>query len=919
MDELVRELESDAHLRVFLRADCNVSAIASAVIARGSTSEPRTSSLSVDDDIHEPRESDEFVKCLDTAVHRIDRVIADHVGEHHATLLDQVSSVDELKTHLAGVKSSVTHLQQSIQTLQTQVCAQQAHLRNTLQQYRNIEQCSDLVRHVLRFQHLSKRVLTSAVFIDTQSPLTTDARQRENVSVALAIRELDHLRHAARFTDLSVVRAKVPALDQLTMTFKRNIRSSLQAGIQNSSQNEIRDAFELLFYLGDLKITAHACVNDVVQDVERACRAVIAEDKLVRINSSLLNNSDSSARSIGSAVSKADVWKAVEEFFNVIRVYALQVWNMQRVLLKMIESQTNQSYLELVLDADEPSLFATYWEVTCVMVHEVLASTRGYSSAVQSVLIAEYPRMREQATRVLNDLLMSTTQSAASDFLTVVPANEKGEIMEESFVKRELVPIAASIAERTQLLNAMSPLYEAYIDRAYNRIMHPIQLMFPQSSNYHASPPSRSDMQTLSQTIFAELEHAGHDGVLLEGMLQQVQKAVTRFCDNVQKMIHHGKAAATPLLNFGRTPSQAHNVGLFNALSLLHDTIKAIETYIATATSSAENLDVSTATVDVKASSTTKLLSCQERIENLQYALLGSYLQTLAGLLEPIFAKMHNESFGLGTDALKEASVKETIQSRSNVQTAQGTRGSKYMQEVSHVFAVILDEHLRRLPKAALVMPCLVDFVERLMSTFVRHAALLRPLTERGKLRLANDMTQLELRLEQVVPLRKNGAPYEELRAFRHMLFLENHEILRDATIDKIRPSNVWHHLISRAPAELQLPHRLRNWTATKYIEWLDTCAAIDQSSLPSTSVVASSEKVLTHSWRDVPLGMACLKDPQLALQVEKQAWKVILECLDAYSQRASISTNAERSPIYDLLQESSALLLAGYEVLISR
>lgn len=182
-------------------------------------------------------------------------------------------------------------------------------------------------------------------------------------------------------------------------------------------------------------------------------------------------------------------------------------------------------------------------------------------------------------------------------------------------------------------------------------------------------------------------------------------------------------------------------------------------------------------------------------------------------------------------------------------------------------------------------------------------------------------MAQLELRLENIVPLRNVGAPYEELRAFRHMIFLDNSEILRDTTIDKIRPSNVWHHLTSRAPPELQLPHQMKHWTASKYIEWLDTRAAIGQSSSPSSTPPPSSGKAsgLSPSWKELPLGYPCLKDSRLSLQAEKQAWKEMVKCLDAYSQRVSASTNSELSPIYDLLQESSAILLAGYEVMVSR
>ncbi|KAJ8525700.1 hypothetical protein ON010_g15414 [Phytophthora cinnamomi] len=332
----------------------------------------------------------------------------------------------------------------------------------------------------------------------------------------------------------------------------------------------------------------------------------------------------------------------------------------------------------------------------------------------------------------------------------------------------------------------MAPLYDAFIDRAYRRMSNPIQLMFPQSSNFHASPPGRSDMQTLSRTIFSELEQAGQDPVLLDGALEQLRKAVNLFCSNVKRIMHQGKAAAATMPSYGRTPAQAHNVGLMNVLSMLGDALEEVSNRVET--SAATNgpqagtaspvaqatHSITTGVVTLKEAKSLcskSLTPCREMIAELEYALLGFYLQALAVLLESIFAKMHDESFGDQINAARVGKSGDAPRSSGGFRSSQGGGGSK--------------------------------------------------------LRLANDMAQLELQLENIVPLRNVGSSYEELRAFRHMIFIDNSEILRDTTIDKIRPSNVWHHLTSRAPPELQLPHQMKHWTASKYIEWLDTRAAI--------------------------------------------------------------------------------------------
>ncbi|KAI9905691.1 hypothetical protein PsorP6_013740 [Peronosclerospora sorghi] len=946
MEEVVRELQSDAQLSVFLSPECDVSAIASAVVGRdsslrdvcdsprGRTSSVRTST----DNLNETSESERFVKRLDDAVHRIDHVIAEHVGDHHASLLDQVGSVDELQSHVMSVKSSVGKLNQSVHSLETLVRKQHENLRHTILRYRNIQQCGDIVRRVLRFQQLFDRVIGSKLNqIDATSTesakngssgLIGDARKNELVSVALAIKEMEMLVQDKKFMDLSVVRTRLPASRKLCANLKLEVRSSLRSGIQSLSQADIGDALQILFCLGDLATTAQASVNDVIQEVEHKCSATISEEKFVRSDGVRPSDLNSSKALSSDILEKSDLWKAIQDVFDIIRIHALQVWNLQHVLHKMVDPISSKKYIDLVLEPDEPSLFATFWEVVSAILREIFQSTLSYNKAVKSMLIADYPRMREQAIRVLNELNVATKQSAGVDFLT-----DSSSFVKCSAVERKVEPIAGSTIEQTQLLDTIAPLHDAFLDRAFRRMSKPVQLMFPHSPNFHASPPGRSDMQTLSRTFFAELEQAGRDFVLLDGIFQQIKKSVDLFCSNVKKIMHKGKAATVTMPSYGRSPAQAHNVELLNALNLLDGAVEELKGRLeATAVTNSSQAKITASMASssnviadgvitpkqAKALSTKYLASCSEMIGDLEYAILGYYLQVLAVLLESIVAKMHDESFGDQGAAATATTFDDAPRNSGGSRSSEGTCGSKYMHEFVSAFTVILEEHLRHLPVASFVTKCLTDFVERLISVFIRHASMLRPLSENGKLRLANDMTEFELLLEHVMPLRNVGPSYEELRAFRHMIFLKSGEILRDATVDKIRPSNLWHHLTSRAPPELQLPHQMKHWTASKYIDWLDTCAAREQSSTspPSSSSKAST---LSPSLRDLPLGYPYLKDARQGLQAEKQAWKEIRKCLDTYSERVSASLNAELSPIYDLLQESSAILLAGYEVMVSR
>ncbi|KAJ0395842.1 hypothetical protein ATCC90586_009604 [Pythium insidiosum] len=894
MEAVVKQLRNDAQLGVFLSPDCSVSAIASEVVAKDSAASKK-SSKGETEPLQRGRgvsfsgagagdvasHSERFIQRIDQAVHQIDRVITEHISEHHMSLLDQVGSVDALQEDVASIQASVEHVKRAVDDLEAKVRSQHDRLQRDIHKHRNVEACGDLVRRLLRFHQLHERVTESSVtLVNGASHAASGHRSHEMSSTAMAIREIESLLSDPQFEELSIVRDALPAIRRTSGALRKDVRNQLKDGVQRLSQADAAEALKILFYLGSLSDAVQSTVNEIIQGVERKCGAVIAEDMLLSRGGP--NGSE-------VTVQKADVWKAVQDVFECIRAHALQVWNLQRVLAKMVDPGTGRNYLEMVIENDEPTLFATFWEVSCAILRELFSSTLSFHAAVKTVLIASYPRMREEATRMLNELHAATQRrdfDVASD-ATLTERQRDG-----------LRAVAASAVERNQLLDSMAPLADAFMERSFRRISNPIQMMFPQSSNFHTSPPSRSDMQTLARTFFGELEQVGSDPVLIDRMILQVHKAVELFCVNAKKIMNTGQAATAVTASFGRSAGQAHNVALLSALHQMDEMVGEIAGRLAMLASQQSASTRSGAQQSIKAVSERELTPCREQIQALEYFILGQYLRALAQLAERIFAKMHEESFA---DRARDNRPNSATPPGST--SSASSAGSKYMTEFTAAFGVLVEDHIRRLPATPIVSTCVSAFVSRLVSVFIRHASLLRPLEENGKLRLANDMAQLELRLESVLPLRTLGACYDELRAFRHMIFLDSASTVRDAVIDKIRPSNVWHHLISRAPLELQHPHQMKRMTASKYIEWLDTAACFQDAE----SARAVVEKL--------PLGYPCLQDSRLSVAAEKEAWKEITKCLEAYVQRASAVPGAELDPVYELLQESGAILLAGYEL----
>jgi hypothetical protein len=131
---------------------------------------------------------------------------------------------------------------------------------------------------------------------------------------------------------------------------------------------------------------------------------------------------------------------------------------------------------------------------------------------------------------------------------------------------------------------------------------------------------------------------------------------------------------------------------------------------------------------------------------------------------------------------------------------------------------------LARLTCKDATSPRILRMAGRLLDIFVRHACMINSIAEEGKMRLASDLTQLELALAPLgCNLAEVGASYRSLRSLRQLLFHDTAAILPGDPIVMLMPvGSVLLHLFSRAPSEMRPPHTLRGWTLDAFSAWVD-------------------------------------------------------------------------------------------------
>lgn len=65
-------------------------------------------------------------------------------------------------------------------------------------------------------------------------------------------------------------------------------------------------------------------------------------------------------------------------------------------------------------------------------------------------------------------------------------------------------------------------------------------------------------------------------------------------------------------------------------------------------------------------------------------------------------------------------------------------------------------------------------------------------------------------------------ASFRAFRSFRSFIFKETDQLVTSTEAQSLLPTTILHHLFSRSPDTLQLPHALQGWSLMQYSEWMD-------------------------------------------------------------------------------------------------
>lgn len=710
----------------------------------------------------------------------LDKEIHNQIVAHHVDLLSQATGVETLEGVLQMMQSRIQSLLSAMERIRCKVSEPFNKIVIRTAQLRRLQEACDLLRRIIRILYLSKRL---------HSQLEGGAR--EITKAAQSLNELDYVCEGIDLSGIEVIEADRRFIKQARKDVEAQAQKMLEQGMETQNQSQVATSLQVFYNLNSLSST----VNKVITN----CRETLHKNVKNCLNLQLLSQQMPSHGKGGpgraampvtgnTAAYRASLWTNMEKLMDNIYAACAQIQHLQKVLVKKRDPVTHICFIEeLSKNSSEPiNIMQEFWEsVTHILTEEFTAASND-SSFLKQAFEGEYPkllrlyndlwkRLRQQfnvsnnvtSTSTLTDLLM--VESADEDFFSQKTTNKTGYDSEKA------------------LRDTLAGFETAYLSRSLSRLFDPINLVFTSGS---MNPPTAEEVDSIVKTISSELNVASVDSKLSLTVARNVSKTIKLFCVKSEQLLLTDGEASQVIRP--ATVGQTRNAAIVNTLFQFHAAVlKVISTLTLFPAGAIEKINESLLEI---------VLVMSTGIQPL--------LSSISDALEAIILTMHQEDFSGPTPA--------------NTQT--DVPCSLYMKELQSFIARVRTDYLSQYTCTEFIYDSMNQICSRCIELFVRHACLLRPVGEGGKLRLASDFAQMEQALSPLCRRVSDiGKPYRLLRAFRPLLFQSSEHVGRSPSLGEVIPySLVLSFLFSRAPAELTSPHQNAEWSVCRYSQWLD-------------------------------------------------------------------------------------------------
>ncbi|GAB2242838.1 hypothetical protein Droror1_Dr00019613 [Drosera rotundifolia] len=737
---------------------------------------------------------------LVSGIRLLEHRLRDQVLSRHRDLLDHLSSLKDAESSVAVVRSSLDNLNSSIHRLRAEISVPNGQIRAKTIQLMNLNRAIEILDVSIRVLRLGKKL--------------RDVMGEERLDLLKAAQICSEMMGIGRgeggVEGVEVVEEEMRWAREAAERVRVEGTKVLERGVLGLNQAEVGSGLQVFYNLGELKETVEGLVKKY-RDLGVKCIEGVFDMKAIGAGGGGGGGygpggvQRSGMPQIGSgAKAKEALWQRMGACMDQLDSLVVAVWHLQRVLYKKRDPFTHVLLLDEVIKDGDPMLTDRVWDSFVEAFSSQMKSAFTVSSFIKEILTTGYPKLYSMVDNLLERISRDTE-------------NVKG-----------VLP-AVSSDKKAQMLAALDIFQTSFLALCLGRLSDLVNSVFPMSSR--GSVPSKDHVSKIVLRIQEEIEAVQFDSQLTLLVLREIGKVLQLLAERAEYQISTGPEARQ--ITGPATSAQLKNFALCQHLQEIHARVSSLISGLPHQAS-----DMLSTPLDA--------------LYGVAYVSVQSLFEAMLERLKSCILQIHDQNFGtIGIDSAME------------------NNASPYMEELQKHILLFRSEFLSRLlPSSSststgtetICTKLTRNMASMVLMFFMRHASLVRPLSESGKLRMARDMAELELAVGQnLFPVEQLGAHYRALRAFRPVIFLETSQLESSPLLQDLPPSVILHHLYSRGPDELLSPIQRNNLTPLRYSMWLDS-------------------------------------------QGEDQIWKGIKATLDDYAALVRARGDKEFSPVYPIM-----------------
>uniref|UniRef100_A0A3Q1KEZ2 Conserved oligomeric Golgi complex subunit 5 n=1 Tax=Anabas testudineus TaxID=64144 RepID=A0A3Q1KEZ2_ANATE len=701
---------------------------------------------------------------LAQGISQLDKELHSQVVARHEDLLAQATGIESLEGVLQMMQTRISALQAAVDRIRTKIVDPYNKIVARITQLARLQVACDLLRRIIRILYLSKRL---------QGQL--QGGSREITKAAQSLNELDYLSQGVDLSGIEVIENDLLLISRARLEVENQAKRLLEQGMEIQNPTQVGTALQVFYNLGSLTETISSVVGGYRTTIQDNITSALDIKGLTQPT----NPRGAPGRAVlptpgNTAAFRAALWTNLEKLMDQICAACTQVQHLQKVLMKKRDPVTHVCFIDEIIKDGQPDILYTFWtDVTNTLSEEFHKATEA-SSFLKQAFEGEYPKL----LRLYNELWRRLQQYSASlqgaltsgggamDVPLDIGATETE--TQDLFMhgKQDYNPEKA-------LKDSLQPYEAAYLSKSLSRLFDPINLVFPMGGR---NPPSSDELDSIIKTISSELNVASVDPNLSLAVAKNAAKTVQLFCVKSEQLLcTQGDASQVigPL-----TEGQRRNIAVVNSLYRLQQAVAKFPCGVI------------------------------QGAQALMSSAVQPLLQSVGDSIEAILITLHQEDFSGPLSSPDKPDVPCSL----------------YMKELQGFISRVMADYFRHFQCADFIYESTESIAQRAIKLFIRHASLLRPLGEGGKMRLAADFAQMEM---AVAPLCRRvsdlGKPYRMLRSFRPLLFQTSELIASSPAVGDLIPySTLLHFLFTRAPSELKSPHQRSEWSIARYSQWLD-------------------------------------------------------------------------------------------------